>query len=131
MATPTDRMKELLASYFKAWQERDAELIASLFTLEGIYRVKPFGIEEYHGQSEIKQYWLANAGNARRGQPNPTMQDVAFGENFCFLEWQNKFVSSNGTPVTTQGMMLLRFEDGRISELKEHFMTIADSDIRK
>ena len=131
MATSVNQMKEVLALYFKAWRDRDSELIARLFTSTGVYRVKPFGIEEYHGQDEIKQYWMSNAGNPERSQPNPTMKDIAFGDNFCFLEWQNRFMSSNGTPVTTEGMMHVRFDDGHISELREHFMTIADSDIRE
>lgn len=119
-------MKEVLDQYFQAWRTQDSNLIASLFTQDGTYRVKPFGIEEYHGTVEIKNYWSENPSSIRRTPPQPRALNVAFGDDLCFAEWENKFVASNGVPVTTQGMMLLLFADGLIKELREHFLTAAD-----
>ena len=116
-------MKEVLDLYFQAWRTQDSDLIASLFTGDGIYRVKPFGIEEYLGRDQIKDYWYANPVSGQ-SKPTPELLNYAFGDNVCFAEWQNHFVSlKHQLDITTKGILLLEFENGLIKELREHYLS--------
>src|SRR6185437_4508299 len=123
MKTSAERMKEVLDLYFQAWRTQDSDLIASLFTGDGIYRVKPFCIEEYLGRDQIKDYWYANPVSGQ-SKPTPELLNYAFGDNVCFAEWQNHFVSlKHQLDITTKGILLLEFENGLIKELREHYLS--------
>ena len=50
-------MQQIIDDYFRAWRTKDGKLLASLFTADGVYRVKPFGLEEYHGREAMYGYW--------------------------------------------------------------------------
>lgn len=123
METSPERMKEVLDLYFRAWQTQDSDLIASLFTEDGIYRVKPFGIEEYFGREKIRGYWHANPVSGQ-SKPQPELLNYAFATELCFAEWQNHFISlKHQLEITTKGILLLEFKDGLIKELREHYLS--------
>lgn len=115
-------MEKALQKYFEAWQNQDSEQLCGLFTKEGIYRVKPFGTEEYIGREQIKAYCDANPG-AKQIHPQPKLLKSAFGNNICFAEWENTYKTPEGKTKTTRGMLLLEFEGGLIKELREHYFS--------
>ena len=116
-------MQEVLDLYFQAWRTQDSELIASLFTEDGVYRVKPFGIEKYFGREQIKGYWHTSPVSGQ-SKPAPKLINCAFGDELCFAEWQNHFTSIKyQLDVTTNGILLLEFEEGFIKELREHYLS--------
>jgi len=49
---------EFLEKYKKAWETRDADLAASLFTRDARYKENPFG-EPIIGREAIHDYWAA------------------------------------------------------------------------
>lgn len=125
MATTKEVMQSILKQYFKAWHSQDSSLVTSLFTPDGVYRVKPFGIEEYFGAEQIKQYWEANPISAQEN-PQPKILTYAFGDNVCFAEWENKFTTQKGSLKKTRGILLMTFENGKINELREHYLSIEE-----
>lgn len=116
-------MKKVLADYFSAWKEQDTQALRGIFSKDSIYRVKPFGIEEYHGLEQIISYWNEHPVG-KQVNPEPRLLNSAFGDNICFAEWENKFTTHSGTKKTTRGMLLLEFENGLIKELREHYLSI-------
>lgn len=121
MTTSTDAMKQILSHYFEAWQDKDSGKLISLFNKDGVYRVKPFGIEEYVGTDEIKDYWETHPV-AMQINPKPKLLHAAFGDNICFAEWENIF-TTQAHKKTTRGMLILDFKDGLIQELREHYLS--------
>lgn len=115
-------MTEVLKQYFRAWQTQDSELLGELFTQDGIYKVKPFGIEQYEGTEQIKTYWEANPV-AKQVNPKPVILQTAFDDNICFAEWENTYTTHEGKVKITQGMLLLEFEGSLIKELREHYLS--------
>lgn len=122
MNTPATVMNQVLEQYFHAWEHQDSDALVDLFTKDGIYKVKPFGLEEYHGIEQIRHYWETNPV-AMQLNPNPKLLNVAFGTNICFAEWENTFTTREGVNKTTRGMLLLEFNRGQIQELREHYLS--------
>lgn len=54
-----------LDRYKRAWEERDAELVAALFTLDATYREQPFAAP-VRGRDGVRRYWLANVVEHQR-----------------------------------------------------------------
>jgi hypothetical protein len=54
----TSDANEFLEKYKKAWETRDADLAASLFTRDARYKENPFG-EPIIGREAIHDYWAA------------------------------------------------------------------------
>lgn len=53
--------KDFLARYKRAWETRDADLAASLFTRDARYKENPFG-EPIIGREAIHDYWAEATG---------------------------------------------------------------------
>lgn len=105
--------------YARAWEERDEDAIAALFTPDAEYRSAPFR-EPFRGEAEIRAYWRRGAG---------TQQDVRvrMGRPFmdgdrAAVEWWTTMNDTDDGEVTLPGCLLLRFApDGRCSELREYW----------
>ena len=119
-------MEQIVTQYFAAWQQQDSDKLISLFNKDGIYKVKPFGLEEYTGTDQIRGYWEANPV-AGQMHPRPRCLNSAFNDSQCFVEWENKFTTPEGVHKTTRGMLLLEFSDGLIQELREHYLSVVSN----
>jgi uncharacterized protein (TIGR02246 family) len=122
MTTSTEAMRQILSRYFEAWQDKDSEKLVSLFKKDGVYRVKPFGIEEYVGTDQIRDYWETHPV-AMQINAKPKLLNSAFGDDICFAEWENTFTTQDNHSKTTRGMLILEFKDGLIQELREHYLS--------
>ena len=112
-------MKDMVQSYFACWKDQDIERLRQVFNEDAVYRVHPFGREEYRGIEEIIGYW----NNAVMNQVNPKPRIITelYGKENAFLEWETKFTTPNGAYKSVRGMMLLEFTGGKIRELREHY----------
>lgn len=115
-------MQQVLNDYFDAWENQDSNALCNLFSDDGIYRVKPFGIEEYFGKEQIREYWDANPVSKQKN-PQPKLLSSAFGNNICFAEWETASTTPKGTKMITRGILLLEFENNLIKELREHYLS--------
>lgn len=116
-------IQDIVDLYFKAWATQDSNLLPSIFRDDAIYRVKPFGKEEYTGLPAITEYWLANTV-AKQIKPNPTVLAQAITSNSCFVEWETKFITSESTQKTVRGILVLFFKGGLVSELREYYSSV-------
>lgn len=123
MAMTKEEMQNVLSLYFKAWQDQDSTSLIKLFAKDGIYRVRPFGLEEFNGTEAIKGYWEEHPVKGQTN-PRPKMLNSAFGNDMCFAEWENTFINKVGKSKKTQGMLILEFKNGLIQELREHYLSV-------
>jgi ketosteroid isomerase-like protein len=111
-------VQEWIDAYERAWEERDADAAAAIFTPDAIYRDHP--LQPPHvGQEGVRSYW-ANVTSTQ------DQVDVRFGapviapdSRRAAVEWWVTMLNG-GAEVTLNGVLVLRFaEDGRCDELRE------------
>jgi hypothetical protein len=119
-ATTREQMQIAIDRYFAAWKTQNPELLSEVFTQDAIYRAQPFDIQEYHGLDAIKNYWHTKPVESQTS-PRPTVISQAFGENYCFIEWETTFTTHTNSQKTVRGMMRLEFDKELVRELREHY----------
>lgn len=112
------QLESWLRSYGEAWETRDGDAAARLFTEDAAYQWGPFE-EPLRGRPAIRERW----GQATAGQ-----DEVEFGFELltamgatAVAEWWCAFVRpKEALRRNLRGIFLLRFtEDGLCSELRE------------
>jgi hypothetical protein len=110
--------KSWLDAYGKAWESRDAEAAAALYTENGAHRVTPF-VEPMRGRKAIFEYW----SNVAR-----TEENVKFGYEILvanrelnIARWSASFVIvPQGLKTKLDGIFVISLdEQGRCTSLRE------------
>lgn len=102
--------KEWLEGYKSAWENRDADKAAALFTRNATYQDNPYETP-YRGQEGIRKYWSDVTRNQR---------DVKFRsellttyEHTAVAHWSAEFINAeSGATIRLNGIFLLEFDDG-------------------
>jgi ketosteroid isomerase-like protein len=109
---------EWVEAYRVAWEARDAEAAAALFTEDSEYRTQPF-LDPYQGQEGVGEYWA---------QVTSTQSDVSVRMGRPFVDGDRVTVEfwtemeNDGAEITLAGCLLLRFApDGRCARLREYW----------
>jgi ketosteroid isomerase-like protein len=98
-----------LEAYGAAWEDRNAEAAAGLFTDDALYQETPFA-DPMRGRAAISAYWETVTGD---------QDDIAFDyELFAvngtmgIAQWSARFRSISGdVPVELNGVFVLEFAD--------------------
>jgi ketosteroid isomerase-like protein len=107
-----------LDTYKRAWETRDPEAAADLFTADAAYHETPFG-EPARGRDGILDYWA----NATRNQ-----EDIEFSyevltttETIGIARWLSQFTSlTSNSAVELDGIFLIKLDVvGKCNELRE------------
>jgi hypothetical protein len=107
-----------LAGYRTAWESRDADAAAALFTDDASYREEPYA-EPFLGRAGVHDYW---------SRVTATQSDISFrygtpivdGDRAA-VEWWVTLLNA-GAEVTLAGEFWLRFDaDGLCRELREYW----------
>lgn len=107
-----------LDRYRIAWEGRDPDAAAALFTEDARYREQPYQ-EPFRGPDGIRGYWADVTATqssivVRYGTP------VVQGDRAAVEWWVT--LDNGGVAVTLAGEFLLVFaEDGRVRELREYW----------
>ena len=110
LAIERSRVPETLDAWVEryrlAWENRDAEAVAELFTQDSTYRSNIFE-EAHQGRAGVKAYWESVTSSqsdvrVRMGRP------VVDGSRVTVEFWTNMKV--DGEDVTVPGCMLLDFD---------------------
>lgn len=111
-------------AYRKAWEDRDAEAAAALFTEDATYRDNIYE-DAHQGHEGVAEYWRGvtasqDAVRVVMGRPYGT-------EERATVEFWTR-MTVGGAPVTLAGCLLLDFDgDGRCRALREYW-NFADGD---
>lgn len=112
------QLDEWIEGYRLAWENRDPEAAARLFTPEATYRDNIFE-EPHRGQEGVRVYWESvtetqSEVSVRMGRP------FVDGRRVAVEFWTNMKVS--GEDVTLPGCLLLDFDDGWLcTRLREYW----------
>ena len=109
---------EWVEGYRRAWEERDPDAAAALFTEDATNRSLIFE-EPHRGRSGVAEYWRVvteGQSEVRVRMGAPFADGVRVGVEF----WTNMKVG--GDDVTLPGILLLEFaEDGLCRRLREYW----------
>lgn len=107
-----------LDAYGDAWESKDPDKAANLFSTDASYRVTPYE-EPHSGPDGIREYWA----NVTAGQRNIQFQHqpLAVAGNTGFAHWSATFdVDPDGTSLNLDGIFILDFdENGQCQQLRE------------
>lgn len=107
-----------LDSYGRAWETRNAQAAAALFTEDGTYQVTPF-VEPIRGKQAILEYWTDVA---------KTEQDIQFGHEILAITpwqgiarwWASLVIVPPGLKTRLDGIFLISLDgNGRCHSLQE------------
>jgi SnoaL-like protein len=110
--------KSWLDAYGQAWENRNAEAAAALYTEDGTYQVTPF-LEPLRGRKAIFEYW---------SEVTRTEENVRFGyeilvsnAGLSIARWSASFVIvPQGLQTKLDGIFLISLdEEGRCKSLRE------------
>lgn len=109
---------EWIDGYRRAWENRDADAAAALFTQDASYRETPYS-EAAHGQDGVHAYWT-RVTSTQDEVTLLTGTPVVQGDRAA-VEWWVTMLNG-GVEVTLAGEFLLRFdENGLCRELREYW----------
>jgi len=110
--------KSWLDAYGKAWESRNAEAAAALYTEDCTYQVTPF-LEPMRGRKAILEYWLGVA----RTEENVRFEYEILVSNaeINIARWSASFVIvPQGLQTKLDGIFLISLdEEGRCKSLRE------------
>lgn len=107
-----------LEGYREAWESRDADAAAALFTADSLYREQPYA-EPFVGPQGVHEYWTRvteTQSEVRFRYGTPVVEG-----NRAAAEWWVTMLNG-GAEVTLAGEFLLIFDDsGKCRELREYW----------
>jgi len=114
---------EFLEKYKKAWETRDADLAASLFTRDARYKENPFG-EPIIGREAIHDYWAA--ATARQEDIRFTVSNSLHSGYVLIAEWscsfRDRFTSQRRELA---GMFFADFYGNQVRAFREYWQSRA------
>ncbi|HYL63591.1 MAG TPA: nuclear transport factor 2 family protein [Candidatus Methylomirabilis sp.] len=113
-----ETFNEWLASYGRAWTNRDAEAAASLYTEDATYQVTPFD-EPLRGHAAIRGYWTGVAKTQKRIQFG--YEILAITDQYGIAKWSASFViMPQSLDTQLDGIFLISLDPaGRCQSLRE------------
>jgi ketosteroid isomerase-like protein len=116
---PHEAARRWVSGYSAAWRGRDANLVASLYADDTVYRSHPFR-DPLHGRGGVLEYsrWAFSSEQDVEfwfGEP------VAAGDAAAVEYWAI-ILDQRGTISTLAGTVMLRFdESGRVAEHRDYW----------
>ena len=114
-------VKHFLAKYKKAWETRNADLAAGLFTRDAHYKQDPFA-EAIIGREAIHDYWAGATG--RQEDVHFTVGAVIQSGYMLAAEWTCTYQDrSSGEKKELAGMFLADFYGKQVRRFREYWLS--------
>lgn len=113
-------VRDVIAVYIKAWQERDPDLIATIFTPTATYHERVMK-DPIPDREAICEYWRSKVVGA---QANITCQlvELYLDGDTAIAEWVAEFDDlAQGVRKRMKEIAVLEFEGTRIASLREYW----------
>src|ERR1700757_4948408 len=122
MALTREYARAILATYIRAWETQDPDLICTIFTPAATYHERGPG-EPIADRDAIRAYWEAKVV---REQANITCELVQFyvdtERDTLIAEWEARFDDLvKGERKHMKEIAVLTFEAGLVSSLREYW----------
>ena len=115
--------KDFLEKYKKAWETRDADLAAGLFTRDARYKENPFG-EPIVGREAIHDYWAEVTG--RQEDIRFTVTNSLHTGYVLIAEWTCTYRDrSSGKRRELAGMFFADFYGPQVRAFREYWQSRA------
>ena len=110
--------RQWLEAYGHAWESRDPQAAAELYSNDGTYQVTPF-LEPLRGRQAVLEYWM---------EVSRTENEISFGyeilavtQQLGIAHWHASFVRTPpGLPTKLDGIFLISLDaEGKCSLLRE------------
>lgn len=115
--TMTD-LSNWLDAYGQAWESRDADAAATIFSEDATYQVTPYE-EPHRGQDGVRDYWAGVTENQRNVRFEH--EAISVSGNTGIAHWSATFdVAPDGPKLELNGIFVLEFdENGKVRQLRE------------
>jgi ketosteroid isomerase-like protein len=114
-------VKDFLAKYKEAWETRDADLAANLFTRDARYKENPFG-EPILGREAIHDYW--KAATERQEDIHFAVSNFLHSGYILIAEWSCSYRDrSSGKQRELAGMFFADFYGSQVREFREYWQS--------
>lgn len=114
----TEALHKWLTAYGHAWETRDPEAAAALFTEDAVYYEKPY-TEPARGRGGVHEYW--DDAVSDHGAVTFSFDILSTSKSLNFVRWLTNLTRlSSGKQVKIDGIFVLQFaENGLCRELRE------------
>ena len=109
-----ETFRSWLEAYGRAWEARDSEAAASLYTDEATYQITPF-LEPMRGRASLRDYWAHVAATMDFYRETGGLVFV-----FGLAHWRASFVRVPSKKIELDGIFLISLDaSGRCHKLRE------------
>lgn len=117
-ALTRDQVTAWLEGYEEAWETRDADKVAALFTEDATYQEDPYA-EPFQGREGIHEYWSTVTSDQQ--DVEFTYEVLSVSGDTGIAHWRSEFTQkSSGAAMVLDGIFVLEFSpDGVCRNLKE------------
>jgi len=120
MALTREHAREVLATYIRAWETQDAELITTIFTPEATYHERVMG-EPIPNREAIRRYWVEKVVRAQRNI-SCQLRSLYVDGDTAIAEWEAEFDDlDQGVRKRMKEIAVLEFDGPRIRSLREYW----------
>ena len=113
--------QHFLKKYKQAWETRDADLAASLFTRDARYKENPFG-EPIIGREAIHDYWAA--ATAQQDDIRFTVTNFLHAGYILIAEWTCQYRErASGRSRELAGMFFADFYGNQVRAFREYWQS--------
>lgn len=118
MPMTKSKLERWLEAYGHAWETRDPDAAASLFTHDALYYETPFG-EPARGRDGVREYW-ARATKIHK-DVRFSYEVLSVSDDRGIAWWSAEYTrTTTGVQATLDGILVLSFdENGLCRELRE------------
>lgn len=108
-------LRRWLDDYGAAWERRDPDAAARLFTADASYRETPYA-EPSRGRDGVREYWATVTANQR--DVGFTAEILAIDGRTGVAQWTAAFTdAASGAPVELNGVFVLEFDAGGLCSM--------------
>jgi ketosteroid isomerase-like protein len=120
MALAREHVLEVLATYIRAWETQDPELITTIFTPEATYHERVMG-GPIPDREAIRRYWVEKVVRAQRNISCRLVSLYIDGDT-AIAEWAAEFDDlAQGVRKRMKEIAVLEFDGTRIRSLREYW----------
>src|ERR1700722_10355850 len=120
MAQTREHVRQVLATYIRAWETQDPELITTIFTLAATYHERVMG-DPIPDREAIRRYWVEKVVRAQANISCRLLSLYIDGDT-AIAEWVAEFDDlAHGVRKRMKEIAVLEFDGARIRSLREYW----------